>query len=105
MSQSASIESLPPSTIVPEGLTEGQAIATSAIVVEVDQVKAGLRTHVFIRVEYIDAVARPDLAGKLSGWLRLEPGKSKNVGDVISIGFTPKPDRLGSSYWAPYVRD
>ena len=85
--------------------TSMESTATSAIVVDLDQVKAGTRTHVFIRVEYIDAVARPDLAGKLSGWLRLEPGKSKNVGDIVNIGFTPKPDRLGSSYWTPYVRD
>jgi hypothetical protein len=86
MSQSATIES----------------ISTIAVVRSVDQVTVGNKVHGFVQVEYIDALARPDLSGRLSGWIRVTGNYVE--GDIVAVSFTPTPSRLGSTVWAPFIR-
>lgn len=86
MSQSANIES----------------ISTTAIVRAVDQITVGNKVHGFVQVKYVDAVSRPDLAGRLSGWIRVTGNYVE--GDIVAVAFTPTPSRLGSTVWAPFVR-
>ncbi len=77
------------------------SISTTALVETVDLVKVGNITHYFVQVRYIDKVARPDLSGKLSGWLRTS--HPLTAGDVVNIGFDLKSDKIGNSYYQPFI--
>lgn len=79
-----------------------ESISTTAIVRSVDQVTVGTKVHNFVQVQYIDVVARPDLAGRLSGWIRVTGNYTD--GDVVAVSFTPTPSRLGSTVWSPFIR-
>lgn len=76
--------------------------STVAVVTVVDLVQVGSKQHYFIQCEYLDQMTRPDIVGQTSGWLRTEVPTT--VGDILSIGFTPVPNRLGSTEWKPYIK-
>ena len=82
--------------------TNIESISTTASVRAVDKIIVGTKEHNFVQVEYVDAISRPDLVGRLSGWIRVTG--SYIDGDVVAIAFTPVPSRLGSITWTPFVR-
>lgn len=79
-----------------------ESINTTAIIRAVDAIAVGNKTHRFVQVEYIDAIARPDLTGRLSGWIRVTGNYVE--GDIVAVAFTPVPNRLGSTVWSPFIR-
>jgi hypothetical protein len=54
--------------------------STTAIVIETDMNYA--------RMEYIDVMARPDLAGRKSGWIKVD--EVFPVGSVVRASFSPE---------------
>lgn len=69
--------------------------STTATVVEKDS------RHV--RVKYLDPIARPDLEGKVSGFL---PSKENySVGDIVAIDFKAAGRLLGQIIYRPYISE
>lgn len=75
--------------------------STTAEVIETDVFPVGEQMVCYVRVRYIDPVARPDLAGKKSGWIRCY--QTAAVGDILRVAFSPRPDRLGGMTWKPVI--
>lgn len=62
--------------------------STTAVITEIDVIKTGL---VYARLEYIDCMARPDLAGKNSGWIKID--ESFSQGEIVNASFMPEVKR------------
>lgn len=74
-----------------------ESTSASAVVVEVFTPPDG---RVFIRVLFIDRIARPDLFGLRSGLIQMQEGQEPPpLGEPVRIWFEPVRTRLGK-VWA-----
>ena len=70
--------------------------STTAVVIDV--------TDKGCQVEYIDIMARPDLAGRKSGWFNHPDNGPVSVGDIVNVSFTPVYDnKFNCAYPKPTV--
>lgn len=83
-------------------LTNKQRSTTStAVIILTETIEVGGKLNYFVNVRYSDKTNRPDLVGKMSGWLRI--GKPPRTGDTVNVGFDRKPDRNGNDYYQPFI--